>query len=111
MPLIDLATAKLHTRIDHADEDALLGIYIAAAEGQVMSHLNRTVYATAGDVGSDTTGIVINGPIQAAMLLLIAHLYENREAVVGVRDAGNTVELPLGVMHLLQPYRIGLGVA
>jgi len=42
-------------------------------------------------------------PIRAAILLLVGHLYENREAVlVGQSPA----ELPLGVDALLYPYRV-----
>lgn len=42
-------------------------------------------------------------PIRQAMLLLIAHWYENREAV----NAGNIIsELPLACSALLFPYRI-----
>lgn len=42
-------------------------------------------------------------PIRAAILLLLGHLYENREAViVGQAPA----ELPLGVDALLYPYRV-----
>lgn len=41
--------------------------------------------------------------IRAAMLLLVGHLYENREAVS--KDAG--VELPLGMQSLLFPFRSG----
>jgi uncharacterized phiE125 gp8 family phage protein len=45
--------------------------------------------------------------VKAAMLLLISHLNENREAVVtGVAAA----QLPLGVIDLLYPHRINLGV-
>jgi hypothetical protein len=52
-------------------------------------------------------GIVVNGLIQAGILLIFGHLYANREDVV----AGATVaDLPQGSKHLLQPYRVGLGV-
>lgn len=45
--------------------------------------------------------------VKAAMMLLISHLNENREAVVtGV----NAAQLPLGVIDLLFPHRINLGV-
>lgn len=43
-------------------------------------------------------------PIKQAMLLLIGHLYENREQVV-IAQGYNTIELPLGVAWLLQDYR------
>jgi uncharacterized phiE125 gp8 family phage protein len=46
-------------------------------------------------------------PLVAAVLLTLAQLYENREAVV----VGTTVaELPLGVKYLLQPYRLHVGL-
>ncbi|MBD1601182.1 head-tail connector protein [Pseudomonas typographi] len=52
-------------------------------------------------------GILINKAIQAACLLIVGHLFANREDVVtGVA----VTELPMGSQHLLWPYRIGLGV-
>lgn len=43
------------------------------------------------------------GDVRAALLLLIGHLYENRESVViGV----STTELPMGVSMLLDPWKI-----
>jgi uncharacterized phiE125 gp8 family phage protein len=41
--------------------------------------------------------------IRSAMLLLVGHLYENREAVS--KEAGN--ELPIGLQALLFPFRSG----
>lgn len=52
-------------------------------------------------------GIVVNDLIRAGMLLILGHLHEQREdSVVGASVA----ELPMGSRHLLQPYRVGLGV-
>lgn len=45
--------------------------------------------------------------IRAAILLLVGNYFANREAVVDSRAA---IELPLGVMALLAPYRAALGV-
>lgn len=45
-------------------------------------------------------------PLIQAMLLTIGHLYEHRQDVTEKK----TVELPLGSIHLMQPYRIGQGV-
>lgn len=42
--------------------------------------------------------------IKRAALMLCAHYYENREATTNM--AANFGELPLGVCHLLTPYRI-----
>jgi hypothetical protein len=43
--LIDLPTAKLHLRVDGTAEDAILPLYIGAAEQSAMEFLNRKVYA------------------------------------------------------------------
>ena len=105
--LLDLATVKLHLRVDDAAEDALIGVYATAAEEFAMQFLGRTVYADATAQGTDTAGIVINPAIQAALLLICGHLYANREdVVVGV----SATQLPNGAQYLLQPYRIGMGV-
>ena len=41
--------------------------------------------------------------LRAAVLLLVGHLYENREAVADVKMA----ELPMGVATILERYRVG----
>ena len=105
--LLDLATVKLHLRVDDSAEDALIGLYVTAAEESAMQFLGRTIYATELAQGLDTAGIVINPAIQAALLLIVGQLYANREAVL----AGVSVaQLPNGSQYLLQPYRAGLGV-
>lgn len=48
-------------------------------------------------------GMVITSDIEAAILLFIGHLNSNREAVTDKE----TYEMPLGVEHLLMPYRTG----
>lgn len=45
MSLISLYTAKPHLRVDHCDEDALIGAYLLAAEQVAVQYLNRNVYA------------------------------------------------------------------
>lgn len=54
-------------------------------------------------------GIVVTDDVLSAMLLILGHLYRNREAVVTGQGAA-AVELPMGAHSLLWPYRIGLGV-
>lgn len=50
---------------------------------------------------------LIPGPCVNAMLLLLGHRFENREAVIVGTSA---IDLPLGVQHLLNPYRASVGV-
>ena len=105
--LLDLATIKLHLRVDGTTDDALIGLYATAAEEFAMQFLGRTIYATELAQGLDTAGIVINPAIQAALLLIVGKLYACREdAVVGV----SVTQLPNGAEYLLQPYRTGMGV-
>lgn len=88
--LLTLAEAKLHCRIDHGDEDALITALIATATAATGDYLNA---ATA----LDSTAAA---PIKSAALLMVADLYENREA---------QTERPLyrnsTFERLLNPYR------
>ena len=45
MSLVTLESAKLHLRVDTSDEDALIAVYITAAEQSAVSLLDRGVYA------------------------------------------------------------------
>lgn len=45
MSFVSLAEAKIHLRVDGTDEDALIGIYINAAEQAAIKAMDRGVYA------------------------------------------------------------------
>lgn len=45
MIFVTTSEAKLHLRVDSADEDALVGVYITAAEQMAIALLDRGVYA------------------------------------------------------------------
>lgn len=155
MSFVTTSEAKLHLRVDSADEDALIGVYITAAEQMAIALLDRGVYADGTALGvakaaapgeldtaiaayesaiaaaealADETaiaaaiqtagngllrakvahrqamdGMVVNEAIKAAVLLIVGHLYANREdAVVGVSVA----QLPNGAEWLLAPYKV-----
>lgn len=88
LPNVSLADAKAHLRIGFAADDTYITGIIEAAEGYVGS-----------------VGVAIAAPIQPsvrhAILMIVAHFYNNREAVTV--DAVNA--MPFGVNALLQPYR------
>lgn len=87
--LLTLDEAKLHCRIDHNDEDALLGALIATATAAVADYLNVT--------SVDSTAAA---PVKSAALLLVGDLYANREAQGDRQFYKNpTFE------NLLNPYR------
>lgn len=88
-----LADLKAQLNITDDADDALLERKIAAAEATVT-----------GDIGAETPVAYGTAPadIGEAILMLAAHLYENREAVlVGV----GAEALPLGYDHILQAHR------
>ncbi|ERT18838.1 head-tail connector protein [Pseudomonas sp. GD03651] len=113
MPVISMSIARHHLR-DPDDDDEYLELLIEAAEGQAMDYLNRRFYhdqqaldeaVDAEDAGESP--MVCNKQIKAACLLILGHLYANREDVVIGTIAS---ELPKGSVALLTPHRIGWGV-
>ena len=113
MSVISLTIARHHLR-DPDDDDEYLVLLIEAAEGQAMDYLNRRFYAdqqaldeavAADDAGESP--MVCNKQIKAACLLILGHLYANREDVVIGTIA---TELPQGSKALLTPHRIGWGI-
>ena len=51
MIFVTTSEAKLHLRVDSADEDALIGVYITAAEQSAVSLLDRGVYVDGTALG------------------------------------------------------------
>ncbi|MCK3656237.1 hypothetical protein A4G19_15640 [Pasteurellaceae bacterium Macca] len=100
--MLDLRLVKLHCRVDGDEDDELLKSFINSATGFIQSQLNRGLYEERVP-DDDLNGIVINGPIRQAMLMTIAHWYENREAVF---TGAITKEIEFGTWRLIQPYRI-----
>ena len=88
--LLTLDEAKLHCRIDHNDEDALLGALIATATTAVADYLNVT--------SVDSTAAA---PVKSAALLLVGTLYEHRESVSDRPYTKNPA-----FEALLNPYRV-----
>ncbi|MDH0640158.1 head-tail connector protein [Pseudomonas sp. GD03860] len=113
MPIISMAIARQHLR-DPDDDDEYLAILVDAAERAAMDYLNRKFYAdedsmavaiAAGEAGDSP--MLINPVIKAACLLMLGHLYSNREDEV----TGTIVsDLSLGSRALLTPYRVGWGI-
>jgi hypothetical protein len=73
-----------------------------AAQGYAQ-RVYREAQAAAGEIYA---GIVINPQIEAAILLTLGHLFENRQDV----QQGAIQQLPIGAQQLLFPFRVGLGV-
>jgi hypothetical protein len=109
--MLELDIIKVHCRIepDFIDDDALLDTYANAARRLVETHTGRTLYATLAEVPKDGEGnvadehyLLLDDAVTTAMLLLIGHWYENREAAV---IGATATDLPLAVDALIIPYR------
>ena len=109
--LITEAQARLHLKLDDAED---ISLAMRAAELSAQEFLNRNIYADqsalnaavlAGIAGPSP--MVINALIQAGILLILGHLYANREDVV---VGASVSEVPHGSHALLMPYRAQLGV-
>lgn len=114
MPLLTLDQAREHLRAQDVPDDADLQLKVGAAELLVQEYAGRRIFesqldldaAVAAGTAGETTPMVVNDLVRSAMLLIVGHLYENREDVT----TGNPVELPVGARVLIGPYRKGMGV-
>jgi uncharacterized phage protein (predicted DNA packaging) len=87
--MVTLAAAKAHCRVDFDDDDSVIEEMIAAASNHLES------------IGVDTTTAPVPPAVDHAILMLVAHFYEHREAVGDVETAA----IQIGVDRLIQPYR------
>jgi uncharacterized phiE125 gp8 family phage protein len=74
----------------------------------------RVLYRAGYNLPTDspTEGTPLPWPIKAAILLILGHLYENRETTTR-GEGGSTLvnEIPLGAYALMYPYKTRLGMA
>lgn len=87
--MVTLAAAKAHCRVEHCDDDASITAMIAAATDHLAS------------VGVDMKADPVPPAVDHAVLMLVGHFYEHREAVSDVKTAA----VEIGVDRLIQPYR------
>jgi uncharacterized phage protein (predicted DNA packaging) len=89
MSSVTLESVKAHLNVTNDLDDELLTELIAVAEDWVARF-------TAGPTDN------LEPPLRQAVRMLVAHMFENREAsLVGV----TATELPIGLMDLILPFR------
>ncbi|HEN8714179.1 MAG: phage gp6-like head-tail connector protein [Rhizobium sp.] len=93
--MLELATVKMHLRVDGEEEDALIVGYVAAAKAHVEQHCDRKL-VDADPVEPEEMGLTSD--VEQAVLLLVGHWYANREAVAVGTIA---TAMPLAVERLL----------
>jgi hypothetical protein len=97
--LPDIDTVKMHLRVTDTSEDALITIYMAAAERFIRETLGSDI---PGEMDSPAS---VPGNISAAYLLTVGDLFENRAGQSSMEIRDNPA-----VMRLLNIDRKGLGV-
>ena len=99
-----LNQVKNHLRLypNDADENNHLELLIQAAVSHASQYLGRPI------PWPDKDGELVPVPpdVQAAILLIIGDLYENREGIV----VGTIVAVNPTVQNLLHFHRVGLGI-
>ncbi len=101
--MIDLATVKLHLRVDSPDEDALIQLYIDAAARAFEAWTNRQLIDPTLPLPDPADNALHpNTGIQQGALLLIGHWYANRESVV---TGTISAEMPMSTRALWMPHR------
>lgn len=92
MTVISLDDAKAHLNITTNSDDALISSKIDAAEAWVSRWLEMPLAEVA----------IVPADLRQAVLMLIGHFYENREAsLVGV----SAEEVPFGVREIIDAHR------
>lgn len=96
---VTITEVKAHLRITSNVEDALLQLYMDAANDRIENYINRPI--------PDNTDSPPTAPaaIKAAALLIISDMYENREGA-GEKEIKENPALK----SLLYPYRVELGI-
>jgi hypothetical protein len=98
--LVALDVAKQHLRVEHAHDDADITLKIDQASAIVTNYIKRT----AGDDDVDWTSDSVPPDIQAATLIMLSRLYDDRDA--GREDGDIALGyLPKAITAILHRWR------
>lgn len=99
--MVTLADAKAHLNLTDDADDALVTRLIVTAQQWLESQLGYTLADRYPPTGSPAVSTV-PAPLDHGVLLMVGHLYENREAsVVGV----SATPIPFGVSDIVADWR------
>ncbi|VVP34392.1 hypothetical protein PS870_04489 [Pseudomonas fluorescens] len=90
--LLPIELIRKHLRVDYEDEDDLIILYAESALAWALWYCDNPKLVNAEDFPAS---------FKAALLLLIAHSYSNREAVTLGSSGADITILPLAVESLL----------
>lgn len=81
MSIVTLEQAKAHLRVDGTDEDALIEVYLDAAEQSAADYMERNLYEAAGDLADAIAAV------HDAMAAATATYEADVEAAEAIDDA------------------------
>lgn len=97
---------RIQARLEPDDSslDAQLALYAKAAVKAVEAGTKRTLYLDTEPipVGAPGNALQAGEDIQLAILMMVAHWFDNPSAV---STAGATSEIPMGFRFLTDPYK------
>lgn len=100
MPVLTTEDAKRHLNVTHSFDNDLIAAKLAAATDWVAAYTGLEI--PTGPYDSEEDKLEIPARVNEAILMLMGHLYANRETVlVGVAAQ----ELPFGLLDMLADYR------
>ena len=81
MALVTLEEAKEYLRVDSADEDAMIGVFLSAAERMCadVARLSDEKWAAVDSDTEDESLTPIRETMKAAVLYALGYLFEHRE--------------------------------
>jgi hypothetical protein len=104
--LVDLATAKLHLRVDTSDEDTLITMWIGVAAQQVAEFMNRYVYETQEDldaaIAAAPAALAAATVVYDAAIVAAALLEEEVESEAATKYAEEAYSLAQTVSDMTQ---------
>lgn len=95
MALVDATTAKLHLRVDSTAEDALVAIWLTAAEDGVAQFLNRNVYADQAE---------LDAAVAAAPATLSVAIDAYNAALIGASEEDDDEEAAAATRYAEETY-------
>jgi len=97
LELLTLEEVKSYLRVEHSEEDFFLAMLIQSSVSYCETYLNRPLITTNMTLENEWD---VPESVRLAILMLVAHWYDNRGVVGQVKD-----EMHFSVTALLNPYR------
>lgn len=95
---------QVNWRVGHEDTRAF--ITLAVGGSWPMYDFREDAFQVTFTTGYGDTATDVPAPLRAAMLLMIGHLFENRQSVIVSASRATAIEVPQAVEMLIAPYKV-----